>query len=300
MKNTPLVLDGGLSNALELEGADLNHELWSARLLMDQSELIEKVHYNYLEAGARCIITSSYQATILGFIKAGKSKEESVSLLQKTTSLALNAKNKFLQKFPNEEIFIAGSVGPYGAFLADGSEYRGDYNKSIEELIAFHQERFTIIDHTAIDFLACETVPSFDEVKALATLLKSAKHKGWISCSCKDELHLNDGTPIREVASFLQEQPHVYAMGVNCTKPVYISSLIKEIRKINKEIRIVMYPNSGQVYHTDTKKWSGISDPNHCGMMAQEWVKLGADIVGGCCQVGYEHIRAMDKAISSS
>ncbi|NME66637.1 homocysteine S-methyltransferase [Flammeovirga aprica] len=298
MINSPLILDGGLSNALEQEGADLNHHLWSAKLLIEQSEMIEKVHYNYLRAGARCIITSSYQATIDGFLKEGKSNTESIELLKQTTALAVNAKNKFLQEQPKEKIFIAGSIGPYGAFLADGSEYRGNYNKSVEELVAFHQKRFSIIDNTAIDFLACETVPSFDEVKAIATLLKSAKHKGWISCSCKDGMHLNDGTPIREVAEFLKEEANVYAMGVNCTKPIYISSLIKEIRKANKEIKIVVYPNSGQVYHTDTKTWSGISDPHHCGMMAQEWVKLGADIVGGCCQMGYTHIKAMSESIT--
>ncbi|MBD0405123.1 homocysteine S-methyltransferase [Flammeovirga sp. EKP202] len=293
----PLILDGGLSNALELEGANLNHHLWSAKLLMDQPELIERVHYNYLKAGARCLISSSYQATIDGFVKEGKTREESTELLRKTTLLAINAKKRFLKEFPDENVFIAGSIGPYGAFLADGSEYRGDYNKSRQELIDFHQERFSLIDSTAVDYLACETIPSFEEVKAIAYLLKSAQHKGWISCSCQDGFLLNDGTPIRDVAEYLKGQPHVYAFGVNCTKPEYISSLIKEIRKMNKKIGIVVYPNSGQVYHTDTKTWSGISDPNHCGMMAQEWVKLGASIVGGCCQMGYTHIKAISESI---
>lgn len=294
----PFILDGGLSNALEQEGADLNHELWSAKLLMNDSTLIEKAHYNYYRVGANCVITSSYQATVEGFQKIGKSRKEGIELLQKTSQIANNARRKFIKENPSSQAYIAGSIGPYGAFLADGSEYRGDYNKSIDELISFHKERFDIIDATEIDFLACETIPCFDEVKAITTLLESAKHKGWISCSCKDEKHLNDGTPISEIAKYLLEHTAVFALGVNCTKPEYISSLIKEIRKVNKEIKIVVYPNSGQVYHADTKTWSGISDPSHCSLMAKEWIELGASVVGGCCQMGYEHISSMKKAIS--
>lgn len=293
--NFPFILDGGLSNALEQEGADLNHELWSAHLLINSSNLIEKVHYNYYKAGANCVITSGYQATIEGFQKIGKSRKEGIELLQKTSLIANNARDKFLKENPSSPAYIAGSIGPYGAFLADGSEYKGNYNKSVQELIDFHKERFEIIDNTAIDFLACETIPSFKEVKAMTTLLESAKHKGWISCSCRDGKLLNDGTPIKEVASFLLDHPSIFALGVNCTKPEFISTLIKEIRAVNVDIKIVVYPNSGQVYHADTKTWSGISDPSHCSLMAKEWIALGASIVGGCCQMGYDHISSMSK-----
>ncbi|AZQ61481.1 homocysteine S-methyltransferase [Flammeovirga pectinis] len=288
-----ILLDGGLSNALEAQSIDLNHELWSAKLLKEDEDAIVKAHLGYYMAGASCIITSSYQATIEGLMKYGNSREESIELIKKTTALGIKAREEALEKGIKQELFVAGSIGPYGAFLADGSEYRGDYGIDVEELIAFHKERLLLIDTTDIDVLACETMPSFDEVKAIVNLLDNTIHEGWISCSCKDGKHLNDGTPIQEVAAYLKGKKNVIAFGVNCTKPEYISSLIAEIKKGNSEIDIVVYPNSGQVYHADTKTWSGISDPSHCALMAQEWKMLGAKLIGGCCMMGTEHIEAM-------
>ncbi|MBB6458971.1 homocysteine S-methyltransferase [Flammeovirga kamogawensis] len=289
-----ILLDGGLSNALEAQGIDLNHELWSAKLLKEDEEAIVKAHLEYYLAGASCIITSSYQATIDGLMKYGNSREESIELIKKTTTLGVKAKEQALKKGVERPLFVAGSIGPFGAFLADGSEYRGDYGIGVDELKAFHKERLMLIDSTGIDVLACETIPSFDEVKAIVSLLDNTVHKGWISCSCKDGQHLNDGTPIKEVAAYLKGKKNVIAFGVNCTKPKYISSLINEIKKGNSEIDIVVYPNSGQVYHADTKTWSGISDPSHCALMAKEWEMLGASLIGGCCMMGTDHISAME------
>ena len=196
----PLILDGGLSNVLEELGCDLNHELWSAKLLIDQPELIIKAHLAYLRSGAQCIITSSYQATIKGFERIGLNRSDAIKLLIRSVELALEAKNIFLKESRNNEtIYVAASIGPYGAFLADGSEYRGNYLISDNELMEFHAEKINILESTDVDFLAFETIPSLQESQEFSLrLLPQAQPKpSWVSFSCKDsDFHLNDGSKI--------------------------------------------------------------------------------------------------------
>ena len=288
----PLILDGGLSNVLEELGCDLNHELWSAKLLIDQPELIIKAHLAYLRSGAQCIITSSYQASIKGFERIGLNRSDAIKLLIRSVELALEAKNIFLKESRNNEtIYVAASIGPYGAFLADGSEYRGNYLISDNELMEFHAEKINILESTDVDFLAFETIPSLLEVSVLSQLLISSAKPSWVSFSCKDEFHLNDGSKIIEAAKLLADNPKIFAIGVNCTSPKYISAIIDSLKQSLPEKKILVYPNSGEVYHVQSKSWLGVSDPFSFEKMAQEWREKGADIIGGCCRIGPEHIK---------
>ncbi|MCB0489196.1 MAG: homocysteine S-methyltransferase family protein, partial [Cyclobacteriaceae bacterium] len=148
-------------------------------------------------------------------------------------------------------------------------------------------------------FFACETMPDFQEIKVLADILKRTKKSAWITFSCKDEKHLNDGTLIAECAAYLSDHPSVFALGVNCTAPQYISGLIKELKAHAGDKKIVIYPNSGEVYHADTKTWLGLSDPDAFAKMTQEWLSLGVDIIGGCCRIGPEHIAKMRESLSN-
>ena len=188
---------------------------------------------------------------------------------------------------------IAASIGPYGAYLADGSEYIGNYGLSDEELKEFHLSRIRILDRSQADLFACETIPSFQEAKVLAELLKETKKSAWISFSCRDEYTINDGTDIERCAALFADHPKVIAIGVNCTAPKYISGLISAIKKRSGSKKIIVYPNSGEVYHAETKTWMGLSDPNVFAAMAKEWLELGSDIVGGCCRIGPEHIKSI-------
>lgn len=192
---------------------------------------------------------------------------------------------------------IAASIGPYGAYLANGSEYRGDYGVSDQALMDFHEPRIRLLDSSTADILACETIPGFQEAKVLSTISKNTSKPAWISFSCKDGKHTCDGTPIEKCAALFTHHPTVFAVGVNCTAPQHISELIRSIKTASGDKRIVVYPNSGAVYDAISKTWSGLSEASSCEVMAKEWMELGADIIGGCCGIGPGQIRAMGKII---
>jgi homocysteine S-methyltransferase len=297
----PLLLDGGLSNELERQGCDLNQKLWSAKLLESNPEAIVLAHLAYLEAGAQCIITSSYQATLPGFMALGYDQPSAGELILKSVQLAEEARRRFVSIHPHQlKPVIAASIGPYGAYLADGSEYRGDYAISDRELGDFHEPRINLLDKSTADILACETIPSFREAHVLSVILKDKSKAAWISFSCKDGKHISDGTPIEKCAALFARHPKVFAIGVNCTSPEYISELIQSIKTKSGDKKIVVYPNSGAVYHADSKTWTGLSDSSSCEVMVKEWMDLGADIIGGCCGIGPEQIKAMGKVINMS
>lgn len=296
----PLLLDGGLSNQLESQGCNLNQSLWTAAMLKSNPEAIIEAHLAYLEAGANCIITSSYQATISGFAKLGIDKEEAASLILKSVELATRAKNIFHEKNPDKvQALVAASIGPYGAFLADGSEYRGNYGVSDKELKDFHSSRIQILDSSEADILACETIPSYQEGRLLADMLLNCKKKSWMTFSCKDGIHINDGTPIAECMQLLNHHPNIFALGVNCTKPSYISSLIKIIKASCGDKKIVVYPNSGEIYNAIAKTWAFSSELNFSVQSVREWLELGADIIGGCCRVGPAQIHEVKLNVSN-
>lgn len=288
----PLLLDGGLSNELESQGCKLNHELWTAKLLVSDPEKIGNAHLAYLKAGAQCLITSSYQLSKAGISSLNGKHVDLADFLLRAVALATRAVEHYLLVNPTEKRpLIAASIGPYGAHLADGSEYRGNYGVSDKELSDFHHQRIQVLDQSAADILACETIPSFQEARVLAKALKHSNKKAWISFSCKDGQHLNDGTPIKECAEFLNEHPTVFAIGVNCTHPQYISELIHEIKSTCGDKKIVVYPNYGSKYDSKSKTWSGDSTTQFNEYHVKEWLQNGADIIGGCCQVGPSQIK---------
>ena len=287
----PLVLDGGLSNVLEGMGCNLEHPLWTALLIQTNPELIVEAHLAYLEAGATCITSSGYQASIEGYMQLGQSKRNAEQFILKSLELALKARQYFLEKARNKPIvYVAASMGPYGAFLADGSEYTGDYNTSDEHLIQFHKSSIDLLETSAADFFAFETIPSLQELRVLSKLLEMSSKPSWVSFSCKNEVYLNDGHKISKAASLLADHPTIFAIGVNCTAPKFISDIIGTLKEYAPDKKIIVYPNSGEVYHAKTKSWYGVSDPEAFEKMALEWNEKGADIIGGCCRIGPEHI----------
>ncbi len=299
MKNSyPLLLDGGLSNQLEHQGYDLNHPLWSARLLETDPAAIIEAHLAYLKAGAECIITASYQASIQGFMELGHDREYAARMIVKTVALAEEAIQLFMKSQSRvARPLIAASIGPYGAYLADGSEYRGNYGVSDAVLKAFHQRRIALLAHSSADLLACETIPSFQEAKVLGEILRGINKPAWISFSCKDAQHIHDGTPITACGKLFALHPHVFAIGINCTAPRHISGLIQALKPMVGDKKIVVYPNSGEVYHAASKSWSGLSGLATCEEMANTWLKLGASMIGGCCRMGPSHIEAMGRGM---
>ncbi|RMH02439.1 MAG: homocysteine S-methyltransferase [Chloroflexi bacterium] len=290
-----LILDGGLATELEARGFNLDDPLWSARLLLEQPDAIRQVHLDYLYAGADCVISASYQATISGFMARGVSRAEAIRLIRLAVELALAARDDFWGVAANRNgrlrPLVAASVGPYGAYLADGSEYTGNYGLETAELIAWHRERWHILANSGADLLACETIPSYREAEALRYLLAETPDTwAWFSFSCRDGHHISDGTPITDCVRLLADAPRVAAIGVNCTPPRYIPALIKAIHQVTDK-PIVVYPNSGEIYDPERHCWLGESVPAEFGTYSREWRKLGAALIGGCCRTGPAHIR---------
>ncbi|AJY74372.1 homocysteine S-methyltransferase [Paenibacillus beijingensis] len=295
LKHFPLIiLDGAMATELEGRGCNLNDSLWSAGILLENPELIRQVHLDYFAAGADCAITASYQATVEGYAARGLGKDEAIRLIQKSVRVAVQARDEFWElpdnRFNRPKPLVAASVGPYGAFLADGSEYRGDYRLNESELMNFHRLRMKALIDAGADIFACETIPSFTEAKAIVKLLEEFPDTyAWISFSAKDERHISDGTPIAECAQWLDQQRQVAAIGINCSPTHIITPLIQEIRKHTAK-PIVVYPNSGEHYDPVTKTWSGASSEKDYGEYAYEWYGHGARLIGGCCRTSPEDI----------
>lgn len=297
----PLVLDGGLSNVLEAMGCDLDQKLWSAAMLLTDPEAIVRAHLEYLRAGADIITTASYQASVAGFMAAGRSLEAAEALLRRSVELAREARSRYRSEQPGRaRVYVAASIGPYGAYLADGSEYTGVYRVGETELRDYHEPRIRCLSAAGADFLAFETLPSLQEIAILADLLDGLETPAWFSFCCRDGGHLHDGASVTEAIGLLRDRPAVFAFGANCTPPAYMADLIRLVKQAAPGHRVVVYPNSGEVYQAATGTWRGAEDRGDFERMAAEWLRLGADIVGGCCRIGPEQIRGIRALVARS
>lgn len=282
-----VVLDGGLASELEARGHDLSDDLWSARLLLDAPEAIGDVHTAYLEAGADCVVSASYQATLEGFHRHGVSATEGRERLRLSVELARHARDAFWRKDPvgRRRPLVAASVGPYGAARADGSEYTGRYDLDEDGLRGFHTERFALLADAGADLLACETLPSIVEARVLLELLdKTPDARAWFSFTARDATHISDGAPIAEVARELGHE-RIVAVGVNCVPPSIVPGLLNELRGVTDR-PLVAYPNSGEGWDAEARRWSGVPDGPDFVNDSPGWRQAGARLIGGCCRVG--------------
>ena len=291
----PVLLDGGLSTQLEAQGADLSDSLWSARLLADDPAQIVAAHLAFYRAGARVATTASYQATFEGFAGRGIGRVGAEALLRASVELAGRARTQIEAEDtgvgrPPARRFIAASVGPYGAMLADGSEYRGNYGRTVAELRDFHRDRLGVLASTDADILAVETIPEVEEAAAIAELLLEVDGAAaWVSFSCRDGAHLCSGAPIEEGVAAVDGKPGVAAVGANCTAPEHIDELVARIRAATA-LPIVIYPNSGEGWDAAARRWTGMGRDRVDPDAARRWRGLGAELVGGCCRVTPDQI----------
>ncbi len=294
-----LILDGGLATELDRRGYDISGPLWSARVLLETPEAIEQLHYDYLAAGAECVISASYQASYDGFAKLGLSKDETTALLLKSVSLAESARDRFAaERGDRRKRFVAASIGPYGATLHDGSEYHGNYGLTVAELRSFHEARFAVLSESTADVLACETIPSLDEARALAEVLRQhPTTDAWFSFTSPDGVHTARGEKLVDCARFLDGEDKVIAVGVNCVHPRVVEKAIRELIA-GTDRPIVVYPNSGERWDIVERKWTGVPDNESLATLAPSWVESGASIVGGCCRTGPKEIAGLAKALS--
>ena len=303
-----LVLDGAMATELERHGADLSGGLWSARVLLEQPELVVRVHRDYFAAGADVAITASYQASVAGFARAGVPPGEAERLIIGSVELARQARDSFWSAAVEADPglparrprpLVATSVGPYGAVLADGSEYRGDYALAHADLVRFHRERLEVFAAAGVEVLACETIPSLAEAEALVEALQTwPEITAWISFSARNAVEVSDGTPVSACAAYLHQQPQVVAVGVNCTAVQHITPLVGQLAAATDK-PIVVYPNSGEVYDAGGQTWRGGRSGVDFWALALEWYGAGARLIGGCCRTGPTEIRAVAGAVAA-
>ena len=290
----PWPIDGGLSGELEKRGHDLSDKLWSARLLQAEPTAIAQVHQDYVDAGARIIITASYQASRQGFAAVGLSTDQADDLMRLSIRLAKDVADKSAQK-----VWVAASVGPYGAVLGGGQEYFGNYGVAHQDLVKFHRERIEVLVSANPDLFACETIPDLDEVSALLEVLSAYPDiPAWITMSCKDGEHTCAGQDISGLAKAVANHPNIMAIGVNCTKPEFVTPLFEKLAKVS-ELPLVVYPNAGRVWDGEARCWIGEGHSTLPIQIVKEWAQLGAKLIGGCCGLGPAAVTALNQDLAN-
>ena len=272
-------LDGGLSTALENNGNKLTTSLWTGELIRSNPAQITKAHLDFINAGAQIIITSSYQLTYSGCSQRGWSEQETDQALITSTKLAKDAATQ-----SGKSVKVAASIGPYGASLADGSEYKGNYGVTKSLLKDFHSKRLELLISTSPDYLALETMPDTFEVEILLELLKDCPIPFWISYSCRQGNQTNAGQSFQAAVDLAKE---AMAVGINCTKPELITDLL---RSASSSKPFIVYPNSGRVWDAKHKIWTGSSSAGFSNQLISEWIGAGAQIIGGCCGISADEI----------
>ena len=299
-KQDIIILDGALGTELERQGYDVSGRLWSAKYLLENPQIIQDLHEDYVRAGSDIITTSSYQASIPAFVEAGLSLDKADELLKATVFLAQAAVKNVLQGLSLDEQqrsypLIAGSVGPYAAYLADGSEYTGAYHLSEEEFKDFHRPRIQALLGAGCDLLALETIPNGAETKALVHLLSEEfpQVEAYLSFTAQTVSAISDGTLIEEVGRLAQSSPQVLAVGFNCTAPHLIAPLLEKLKQVCDK-PLLVYPNSGEVYNVATNTWQDNPEQQLCLTdYSQLWKKQGVQLFGGCCRTRPEDIEQL-------
>jgi homocysteine S-methyltransferase len=273
------LIDGGLSTALEELGEAPQGLLWTAAALMDRPEVITAAHRRYVDAGADVIITSSYQASVPGFVAAGLSVSDARRVLASTTAVAR----------ASGASIVASSVGPYGAFLANGSEYTGRYDTDWDVVRAFHRERLEVLVDTAPDVFAIETIPLRVEAEIVVEELRRLTDApAWVTFSCADPVHTCGDDVFADAAAAVAGA--VQAVGVNCTKPDLVEPLL---RSVEVQLPYVVYPNHGAAWDASHKCWIGPTGGAELPGLVPAWLQAGARLIGGCCGVGTAGIAAL-------
>jgi len=293
-----VVLDGGLATELERRGADLADPLWSARQLVEGPDLIREVHQAYFTAGADIAVSASYQASIAGFAARGIGFQDAVQLMALSVELAKEARERYWHDPARRAEgrawpLVAASIGPYGASLADGSEYRGNYGLSGQELADFHGSRLEAVMTARPDLLAIETIPSAEEAALVLELLAPwPEIRVWVSFTCRDAERISDGRPFADAISSVEDHPQVAAVGFNCVPPSLAEQLLAGAARVTTK-PLVIYPNSGERWDAVRRRWVPAEGPFDFGTGARRWRECGACLIGGCCRTGPETIRTI-------
>lgn len=297
-----LVIDGALATELEARGLNITSPVWSASAIVHNPDVIRNIHLGYYLAGANIAITASYQATHKGLKEhLDYDHEQSSRLISKSVDLAKQARGdaRLSPQCRDQPLFVAGSVGPYGAYLADGSEYTAKYNLTAEQYKEFHRPRVQVLVDAGVDLLAFETLPSYGEAEALLQLIKEEYPEtvAWFSFTLKDASHISDGTSAEHVSSLLATSSQTIAIGFNCIPITLVRDALAAWRPHTSK-PLLCYPNSGEGYDATTNSWTGQREGGRWEDLVPTWAKAGATMVGGCCRTGPADIKVIAEVLA--
>jgi len=293
MKNNIKLLDGSMSYPLELDGFNLNNRLWTGNALIDNPELIKKVHLGYINSGADYLLTSTYQISYDILKEKGIDSQEIKKIFQKSLDIA---KDAVKESKTNKNIKIVASLGPFASYKKSASEYVGIYDSTDDEILNFHLNNLNVIKDIDYEIILYETIPCLREIKILSMIFEKLNKEIWVSMTCGDDINFRDGSSISEACSILSKFDNITTIGLNCFSPLYVKEAY-EILKNNTEKKIILYPNSGEIYNPKEKIWNG--NKLYEDKMIKKWLSLSPDIIGGCCRVGYDEIKKMRKEIDN-
>lgn len=298
VRNRKITIDGAMSTALENLGYNTQSDLWTAGAIISNPELIYQVHYNYLKAGADLIMTDTYQANIQAFKKHGYSEKEAEGFIKKAVKIARQARVDY-ERQTGKHAYIAGTIGPYGAYLADGNEYRGDYELSDKDYRKFYEKKIRLILETGIDVIGVETQPKLNETMFLLNLIHeiSPTTPVYVSYTLKDVTHISDGTSLKRAVAIVSHDPAVVAVGINCTKLELVCPALRVMKSVSSK-PLLVYPNTSANYDPQTKCW--IKAPNKPQFENEiiKWYLAGARLIGGCCTTLPSHVQTISNFVT--
>ena len=129
----------------------------------------------------------------------------------------------------------------------------------------------------------------------LLDILKFCDKEVWISLTCNQKLKLRDGSSLKETCKEISKLGNISTVGINCIEPHLVTEAIRKLKKYSTK-KVLIYPNSGELYNSNTKEWTGQKKLSKTHI--KEWLKLSPDIIGGCCRVGTDTIKEINNQIN--
>lgn len=288
------LLDGGLGQELLRRSATKPTELWSTQFLLDRPELVYELHSDFFLAGSDIATTNSY--TILrDRLSPFGLEHRFAELHRQACELAVSARDK------HGRGLVAGSMGP------TGRSYRPDLAPSIEESAEIYAE-IALIQKPYVDIFLCETMSSVAQARGAAMGASAGNRPVWLAVSVddKDGTKLRSGENVEEILPLIEEF-HLAALLVNCSPPESISQALPLLT--DRGTPVGAYANGFvEIAQEYLKEGATVDflqartnlDPKVYADFAEDWIKYGATIIGGCCEIGPAHIKELAKRLKSN
>jgi len=295
---TVRLLDGGMGRELQRIGAPFRQPEWSALALIEAPEFVLQAHRSFIAAGARIISTNSY-AVVPFHLGEERFAEHAQALAERAGRLAREAADE-----SPTPVTVAGSLPPaLGSYRPD----LFDHARSVaihRQLIAGLRER--------VDVWLAETQSSVAEARAVAEALGAQPKPLWLSFTLLDEVagapRLRSGETVAEAVRVAAELGAAVVL-FNCSQPEVMAAALHEarvvIQRLGQAIELGVYANAFPPVSAAAKANSTLLEirddltPQAYLQWASSWVAAGANIVGGCCGIGPEHIERLHTHLSA-